>query len=679
MIKGLLNLVERHIEKAALALCGLFLLAMAGLYLVRSPNSVKYNNQEVSPGELDAAILRNAQDLKSRVDNAKDQGGELPRYSQWLAEQHQRGLFAAVDPSAPALPRSLRLAGTFGTPNEVPGLKESEESERDIVVVTPLPPDPPKVRTGRSMARRIQATLDDEPSAQTPGDEELEPTEFPWVTIAAYFDKKAQQYEMTNAGYAPYRSKVYLVGVDAQRQELLASGEFSDWAPVPTSKATPRTNLQNPVFDDESGLIINKNEMQRGFTLVQQRQALLMQPPFYDVDTGDDWDIPPLEGFEPEEEDAEVKEPRERRQQPEQRQPVRQTTPPPGRGMMGGGRSGMMGGGSTGMMGGGAVTPTEPRSGQRDQSDARRRQEERRRATQDLGEAKRAFLKKEYDRARDLARSVIGNDNARRSDVASAEKLVDRAERKVSKQGGTVGRPITGPTGMLEPTGMMGGGRMPSRTAARSTRDDAQPLITHPENPQKPAIWFHDDSVESGKTYRYRLRVKLWNRYVGGTKALRSAEDAKKCVLVGDWSLPSEPVTVTPSTHFFLKGPRTGQQVAGVEVWKWLEGAWIKETFDVSVGDVIGGPRKVKILEWDEEDRQIRREVDFTTGAIVLDLRFDEPTKVRLPKPKGGFRYSESPSLVMVYLDPADGQVKEKVQAFDKYDPLLQKLKDQEF
>ena len=99
------------------------------------------------------------------------------------------------------------------------------------------------------------------------------------------------------------------------------------------------------------------------------------------------------------------------------------------------------------------------------------------------------------------------------------------------------------------------GKRAGTALAGLAGRAAAQ-LVTHPENDKKQAVWFHDDSVEPGKTYRYRMRVKLWNRYLGRIKPLAEPEGAKQAVLVGDWSIPSEPVTVTPATYFFAAGEK---------------------------------------------------------------------------------------------------------------------------
>ena len=87
--------------------------------------------------------------------------------------------------------------------------------------------------------------------------------------------------------------------------------------------------------------------------------------------------------------------------------------------------------------------------------------------------------------------------------------------------------------------------------------------------------------------------------------------------------------------------------------------------------------QKIKTDDTDDKGKPVYEEVDFSTGAVVLDLRFDEPVDVRTARGKGEFAYSPRPSLVMVYLEPADGQVKERVLEFDKYDPLKKKLDDE--
>jgi hypothetical protein len=99
----------------------------------------------------------------------------------------------------------------------------------------------------------------------------------------------------------------------------------------------------------------------------------------------------------------------------------------------------------------------------------------------------------------------------------------------------------------------------------------------------------------------------------------------------------------------------------------------------VAVGDVIGDLSKIKIGEYDENGDEIVTDVDFTTGAVVLDLRFDDTVDQRRRGKDGVFGYSEKSSTVLVYLDPADGQVKERASVFDRRDPKKKELEDEEW
>ena len=119
-------------------------------------------------------------------------------------------------------------------------------------------------------------------------------------------------------------------------------------------------------------------------------------------------------------------------------------------------------------------------------------------------------------------------------------------------------------------------------------------------SPQKDAeqtrmsVWALDGTAQPGETYRYRLRVNLWNPYVGRPGLLANADGASDAVLLGRWSEPSAPITVAPDVRFFVCGGRQDKRLATVEVWKWHLGGWLAERFQVGVGDVIGAVRQVK-------------------------------------------------------------------------------------
>jgi len=674
-----LTLLETHIEKGILGLAVLCLGAMLWMYLINSPNKVPYGGKEQGPGDLMTAIKSDADGLEARLRNADVPDPEkIKKYSDQLKDQHNAGIFArAPEDAAPPLPKSLPLASSLGHKIEVPGLKESDTPANSIVLVTPLKPSQPKLLTGRSLAlpkQTVVTGLSDEAEEIAEDDEEVEATEVAWVSIAAYFNKKAQYTEMIKAGYAPYRSKAYVVGLDVQRQEMLSSGEFSDWKDVQPGKAMPKVELADPQFDDETGELLNKDDIRQTFGAIKLAQTQLMQPDFYDVDDGDFWEIPAIAGYEQDEE-AEEEEPEEEAPAVAGRGVGRsmgpRVTPGPRPSPRGGTRSGPSIGGRGGR-GGGPTMPggrggasaggrgvSYPGAGAGGQSDAQKKREARKQIRADLKEAKILYSKKEFTTARDLASRIIVNEFASAGDKRNAEQLVSRAEKAIERE--------------ME---RLGGGAYAGGRGRGSGGRDLAETVKNPET-REPAVWFHDDSVEAGKTYRYRMRVRLWNRYVGRLRDVKDPEYAKKPVVVGEWSYPSEPVTVTPSTYFFFSGARP-PETASVDVWKWRQGLWLRERFDVKVGDVIGGVENVKTGGYDEEGDEEKADVDFTTGAVVLDMRFDEPVAERIQGKDEVFSYRDKTSTVMVYLDPADGQVKEKVLMFDRRDPKKKELEDEE-
>lgn len=647
-----LKLFETHVEKGVLGLGALFLLVMLWFYVIQSPNTVNYQDQEFGPRELLVAIKEDADDLQRRISGVDTDDPVVEKFSDKLKQHHAAGIFATASEDEPALAGTLRRAASFGGEIEVPGLEEAEDTSGSIVLVTPLRPSEPKLRTGRSLAVReqVQITGLEEPPAEAPPEEEAEATEVAWVTVAAYFDKKAQYTEMINAGYVPYRSKAYVVGLDVQRQEMLSTGEFSDWRDVAPGKAMPKFELDRPQFDDETGELLNKNDIRQLFSTIKYAQPELMQPSFYQVEDGDFWAVPPLPGHEDgdeEEEEQEEEQPgaaagggrfgRAAPRAPAPPAPVRRARGP----SRSPGRSAGSGRGSTGRYPGGGG-----------QSEAAQKTAARKQLRSDLAEARKLLGQKEYAQARDLASGISRSEHATAGQKRDAERIIKVADR------------------WLERESERGRGG-----AAAARRRDMPDIITNPETGE-PAVWFHDDTVEAGKTYRYRMRVKLWNRYVGRVRSLKDPEQAKEPVVLGNWSYASEPITVTPSTYFFLSGGRP-PDIASMEVWKWRAGRWLNERFDVSIGDIIGGVQTVRTSEYDEDGDEIRAPVDFTTGAVVLDLRFDEPVEDRSRGKDEIFSYRERTSTVVTYLDPADGQVKERILLFDRRDPKKKELEEE--
>ena len=637
--KGTLSFAELHVEKLVLGLAAAFTIGLL-VYFLMGPNTIEYGGRELAPDELDAAIAQDAENLERAINNAEHKVEPVEQYARKLEDRFRSGLFADGVDEGPAVRPTLAVASALGNP--LPPLPDLGSKVTDLVLAPILRPTKPVAQTGISLVYREPVQLGEgQPETTEPADSE--PVEVSWISLASWFPREAQKRAMTANRYEGYRARVYVVGLDVQRQEMTASGEFSPWEDVQPSLATPRLTIPTPVIDDRTGEVLNQAELDTALELVKGHQQELMQPEFYDITAGNFWSVPPLEGLEDGSEE-EGDEEAGGRVEPE----PRRTTPQPSRGIQPGRRGGPPGG--VRRPPGGVRRP--PTGGRRPSAtdDGQSRREARKAIDEQLALAKQFLKAKDWSAAEREAKDAKRNKHINRKQTKEADAIIKKAKKGLAREQG------------------------------RRDRDSGpQRLVTNPKGTEAdPAVWLHDDSVEPGKTYRFRMRVKLWNRYVGKRENLANDEDAEKTVLVGGWSLASDPITVAPKTHFFVRSRYYGDAPAAtVDVFTWYAGEWYQESFNVRVGDIIGDVREVKTFEEDEEGKAIRRAIDFSTGAIVLNLQLDEEIWFRRAYDNGEFSYSEARANKLTYLDPADGQVKQKSDRVDREDPRYKELKEE--
>jgi hypothetical protein len=145
-------------------------------------------------------------------------------------------------------------------------------------------------------------------------------------------------------------------------------------------------------------------------------------------------------------------------------------------------------------------------------------------------------------------------------------------------------------------------------------------------------IWAHDDTVEPGSSYRYRVRVGVLNP-VAGTEQVRSEDAAydNKVILWSDFSDVTEPVAIPRRVYFFPVSVQETAKAADVQVCRYTLGYWYSEQFMVKRGEAIGKTAKVTPREQKQKEKEalvtsLEQEVklpemiDYATGAVLVDL-----------------------------------------------------------
>lgn len=142
-------------------------------------------------------------------------------------------------------------------------------------------------------------------------------------------------------------------------------------------------------------------------------------------------------------------------------------------------------------------------------------------------------------------------------------------------------------------------------------------------------FWAHDDTVVTGESYQYRIRIGVFNPIAGRDWFRQDEEHLKDDVILwSSYSDVTETVTVDPMLYIFPVATTRDSGGVKVEIAKYHFGRWRSEQFEVWPGESIGmaievekegsfaarlpGSAGIRTAEFEE--------IDFTTGRLLVDV-----------------------------------------------------------
>lgn len=156
-------------------------------------------------------------------------------------------------------------------------------------------------------------------------------------------------------------------------------------------------------------------------------------------------------------------------------------------------------------------------------------------------------------------------------------------------------------------------------------------------------FWAYDDTVEPEKTYRYRVRLGIYNP-VAGTSMLAEQFDEyeDQAILWSEFSDVTEPINIPAKLYFFPKNVQEASGTVTFQISRYVLGYWYSEDFMVKRGEMIGAPaeyiaqteneqdysrdtlndpfNRQESYDQEDEDLLIPETVDYSTGALMLDI-----------------------------------------------------------
>jgi hypothetical protein len=559
------NFFDEHIEKIVSAVVGLVCIWILTTRVLITPNKVSYDGKKFSSREIDKHISDRAEKLQNMLSLPPESGREYePRVDE----------FAALVDSAISIDAHV---GPLLPPHISPDL--SGNRKYNIPLIGKV--NEPSAEHIRAAAYIPTMDIDEENAYEQALSE---PNDIDIVTVEAKFDV-ASLYESFYECFAgedlpqewrdPCLAKPVFAAVELQRQELLADGSWGDWDTVPRTKIDAYKKVFEVIEDVEhlppGGVRVRMFELDERWGRVD-----LLQPEAYKIASAEEEWFPPSIHREYVEY-RRKQEAQERRdaieaEKKEQERKREETLRERERRRFGG------------LEGGRYAEPEEGRYyRERMGRDRGLRPRDRRRG-------------REYERTR-LPRRGEERDERRRRE----ERVVE------GKTGRTASQQTTSVKDFYDRLEEV---LLTERTDLSKMRE---PLV----------FWAHDDTVELGKSYRYQVRLGVFNPIAGTNQfSERDKSFRNRVVLWSPFSEVTETIQIPKRLYFFPV--REVGKVVTVKVAKYVLGYWYGRQFPVLQGEIIGRTVDYETVVGETEEAEVGitvpEKIDFGTGAVLVDI-----------------------------------------------------------
>ncbi len=164
-------------------------------------------------------------------------------------------------------------------------------------------------------------------------------------------------------------------------------------------------------------------------------------------------------------------------------------------------------------------------------------------------------------------------------------------------------------------------------------------------------VWAHDDTVQPGKTYRYKLHYKLKNPVFLSTNVAEPLSLADELAIDGKDGQWSDPITIKSATTFFLASglPLRDGNATRIDVFAWKGGLWQRKTITLSAGDLIEGTDWTLVDLRMAPGHEMRAVLSNDNGSLSIhDSKTDQadPEYLRLKKLTDAARAPTGPAAM---------------------------------
>lgn len=655
MAKQAVGSLERHVEKGVLGIALAVLIYVIATYFLTSPNRITLSRgggETVTPNRIDQLVAEEAQAVRSRLRQAEPEASEVPV----LLPEFEK----AISPIAYAeLPSILPRAVPFLPPVPKVGKGPIPAGTVQLAEVVRLPK--PRLAHGRTTLDYVTARTELSTGLNEANFKSAESSRqaVNWVTVSSLFDM-AEQKRLNSERYQIGFEDPLLAAVECQRRVQRADGSWheEDWqdvdpyvlaafAPVPPIQLNQAAEGSWQIPPDTAYLIDERAQALKSKIV----SMTLMRPLMSLQHNGDPWTWPKFEGSDPLVQDTEIAFPDDpvdpanlfNRFAAFEIQKVTTDVKDP---------------------------EAESRGVPKEPAEARKFMDQK------MAEFEQAFVIDNVDQQNQIYNAILVY---QRFPLEFDPALVDKSKKlsdEIDKRQNDWKETLANWERACERAKILGR-ECPPKPKPKGKAGAAVPAAG-PRKSSVQQVWVHDaqlDSVRGGKTYQYRMRLVMLNPYAGQPKQLRDPQDAAQWFLYGEWSEPSDPLFIEPDTRFFVRSGRESRNEVAVDVFKWHDGIWVKGSFNVTVGDGVGGESRARVPDQENPNPLI----NFDTGMTVVDVDFHRPVRSRDRAGRNGIKFGEPDETIALTVVNNDGEAYERLAFIDRDDPDQSALKKRLF
>ncbi|MBN4058911.1 hypothetical protein JYU10_00410 [bacterium AH-315-J04] len=612
MAKQLVGPLERHLEKAVVAVAGLLLVGAVGMYLITSPNQITINGTLVPPSKISDELVATSRAVRDRVVGVRSEVQAPPpvfddfeSLIEPFSEAKLGDLYAGAVAFGPSIP-------IIDPPTAVDGDKE-------LVKVVAL--NKPITTSGRSTVVMYDNDNDTYGEAIN------------WAVVSLVFDREKQSKRQASA-YGGSRKEVTFGPVELQRRAQRPGGIWNDddWElvnawPAKTVPTPPKFSIieQEGQYDvpREQHAVLTDYFRALG---TPETQLEMLRPLGLEVVNGSPWAWPELVPHrELLVQDSDMLQPGEDPDDnPEDR----------------------YGGEAEHVAQAFAVRGEEQTFDEKVEEGFKLLAEARQ--SRDLNQATTAYNVcfgvsadiRASGRAKSLAKQCM----------SKAEQLEDDIKRQID---------------VRKPT---------RRPVVSDDEDDYAPIDRYPRQ-QIWVIDANADSIAPGYSYQYRMRVSIYNRLVAEPSKFANPDDAKIVFLKSEWSEPTDPIVYEAVSHMFATSFDHRSEKISLEVFQWFFGEWVKGRERFGVGDKMSFQTRATTRATDDPTKAVKALVNFEIDGTVVDIDFARAYRTKKKGlTRDGVKLGVvGKECSIIYVD-SSGELHERFVPFDKKHPFKGEL-----